>query len=66
MARSSQTISLAFNPMVRDARELRPTLDIDMTLHLSCARRGSDPTSPVTSPLSIRELNGPEPDTHRY
>ena len=49
-----------------DARERHCTLDVDMALHLSRARHGSVSVSPVTSPLTIRELDAPEPDTHRH
>ena len=49
-----------------DARERQRTLDVDMALHLSRARHGSVSVSPVTSPLTIRELNEPEPDAHRH
>ena len=49
-----------------DARERQRTLDVDMALHLSRARHGSVSVSPVTSPLTVREVNEPEPDTHRH
>ena len=62
----SPTISRSFNPMDPDARERQRTLDVDMALHLSRARQGSVSVSPVTSPLTIRELDEPEPETHRH
>ena len=65
-ARRSPTLSRSFNPMDPDARERQRTLDVDMALHLSRARQSSVSVSPVNSPLTIREVDEPEPDTHRH
>ncbi|THH17432.1 hypothetical protein EW146_g3373 [Bondarzewia mesenterica] len=60
-ARYSPTLSRSFNPLDPDARERQRTLDEDMALHLSLARRGSISTSPVTSPHVTREREEPHP-----
>lgn len=46
-----------------DARERQRTLDVDMAMHLSRARHRS---SPITSPLTIREHNDREPEPHPH
>jgi magnesium transporter len=49
-----------------DARERQRTLDVDLAMHLSRARHGSVSVSPITSPLTIREHNDREPETHPH
>ncbi|KAI0299081.1 hypothetical protein B0F90DRAFT_1728913 [Multifurca ochricompacta] len=66
--RRSPTLTRSFNPMDPDARERQRTLDVDMAMHLSRARKGSVSVSPVavTSPLAVREHNDREPETHPH
>jgi magnesium transporter len=49
-----------------DARERQRTLDVDLAMHLSLARQGSVSVSPIASPLTIREHNECEPETHPH
>ncbi|KAI0265969.1 hypothetical protein BC834DRAFT_824319, partial [Gloeopeniophorella convolvens] len=62
--RRSPTLSRSFNPMDPDARERQRTLDVDMAMHLSRARRESISVSPVASPLTIREHDARGPEAH--
>ena len=57
-ARSSPTLTRSFDPNDPDARERQRTMDVDMALHLSRARRETivRPTSPFDGPRT-----GPEP-----
>ena len=65
-ARRSPTISRAFNPIDPNARERQRTLEVGVALHLSRACHGSVSVFPFTSPLTIRELNEPEPNGHLH
>ncbi|KAI0312285.1 hypothetical protein OF83DRAFT_670967 [Amylostereum chailletii] len=54
-ARHSPTMSRGthYNPLDPETRERQRTMDVDMAMHLSRARRESVSTSPVLSPLAI-------------
>ena len=56
-ARASPTLTRSFDPNDPDARERQRTMDVDMALHLSRARRETvvHPTSPFNGPLSSPE-----------
>ncbi|TFY54116.1 hypothetical protein EVG20_g9842 [Dentipellis fragilis] len=59
-SRHSPTIIRGFNPLDPDVRERQRTLDVDMAMHLSRARRSSVSTSPVATSLTSHLHHTPE------
>ncbi|KAI0309239.1 hypothetical protein OF83DRAFT_1179861, partial [Amylostereum chailletii] len=66
-ARHSPTLSrnTHFNPLDPSTRERQRTMDVDMAMHLSRARRESVSNSPVLSPLAIRPSHSRPHEPHR-
>ena len=62
--RYSPTLTRGYNPLDPDVRERQRTLDVDMALHLSLARRESISASPVVTTLSPRDRDHDEPRPH--
>ncbi|ETW77015.1 hypothetical protein HETIRDRAFT_454434 [Heterobasidion irregulare TC 32-1] len=59
--RYSPTLTRGYNPLDPDVRERQRTLDVDMALYLSLARRESISASPVATALSPRDRGHDEP-----
>ncbi len=49
-----------------DVRERQRTLDVDLAIHLSRARKGSVSVSPEASPFAMREHDDREPEIHPH